>query len=44
MQSRQVFAGMANGNCELNLSLPSGVYVLTVEKDGMQSSKKLFVR
>lgn len=44
MQSRQLFATMVEGSCELNLSLPSGVYVLTVEKDGMQSSKKLFVR
>lgn len=44
MQSRQVFATMVEGSCELNLSLPSGVYVLTVEKDGMQSSRKLFVK
>lgn len=44
MQSRQVFANTANGSCELRISLPSGVYVLTVEKDGKRSSKKLFVR
>lgn len=44
MQSRQVFATMVEGSCELNLSLPSGVYVLTVEKEGMQSSRKLFVK
>ncbi len=44
MQSRELYSENVNGSCNISFSLPSGMYLFVVEKDGVRNAKRLIVR